>query len=81
MGVAVDRDRNHRGLGADRRTTDKPGVKIGREALTDRCKAEAIAGTSAIREELGVSPSLERPDIDVYWVDADFIEIFRPEVG
>jgi hypothetical protein len=48
---------------------------------SNRPKPEAIAGTSAIREELGVTPSLERPDIDIFWVDAGFIESFRPEAG
>jgi len=47
---------------------------------SNRPKAEAIAGTSAVRDELGLTPSSERPDIDVYWVDATFIEGFRPEV-
>ena len=47
---------------------------------SNRPKAKAIAGTSAVREELGLTPSSERPDIDVYWIDADFIESFRPQV-
>ena len=47
---------------------------------SNRPKAEAISGTSAVREELGLTPSSERPDIDIYWIDADFIESFRPQV-
>jgi Tol biopolymer transport system component len=47
---------------------------------SNRPKSETIAETSAIREELGLTPSLERPDIDIYWVDAGLIEGFRPEV-
>lgn len=47
---------------------------------SNRPKAQAIAGRSGIREELGVTPSTERPDIDIYWVDAGFIESFRPGV-
>ena len=46
---------------------------------SNRPKAQERAGASAIREELGVTPSTGRPDIDVYWVDASFIEGFRPE--
>ncbi len=45
---------------------------------SNRPKAEAIEGTSAIREELGVTPSSDRPDIDIYWIDATFIESHRP---
>jgi hypothetical protein len=46
---------------------------------SNRPKAEEIVGTSAVREELGLTPSTDRPDIDIYWVDASFIEDFRPE--
>jgi len=48
---------------------------------SNRPKAESITGSSAIRDELGVIPSSGRPDIDIYWIDAGFIESFRPEVG
>ncbi len=48
---------------------------------SNRPKAEEITGASAIREELGVTPSSGRPDIDIYWIDAGFIENFRPGVG
>ena len=47
---------------------------------SNRPKEQEIADTSGIREELGVTPSSERPDIDIYWVDAGFIESFRPGV-
>jgi Tol biopolymer transport system component len=48
---------------------------------SNRPKAEGIEGTSAVREELGLTPSTDRPDIDIYWVDASIIESFRPEVA
>jgi Tol biopolymer transport system component len=47
---------------------------------SNRPKAQEIADRSGIREELGVTPSAERPDIDIYWVDAGFIESHRPKV-
>ena len=47
---------------------------------SNRPKVQEIKGAPGIREELGVTPSAERPDIDIYWVDAGFIEPFRPEV-
>lgn len=45
---------------------------------SNRPKAQEIAGVFDIRDELGVTPSSERPDIDIYWIDAGFIEDFRP---
>jgi Tol biopolymer transport system component len=48
---------------------------------SNRPKAQEIPSTPGIRDELGVAPSLERPDIDIYWIDAGFIESFRPGVG
>ncbi len=47
---------------------------------SNRPKAEEIVGTSGVREELALTPSADRPDIDIYWVDASFIENFRPEL-
>jgi len=47
---------------------------------SNRPKAQLITDTSGIREELGITPSSERPDIDIYWIDAGFIESFRPEM-
>jgi Tol biopolymer transport system component len=48
---------------------------------SNRPKAAAIAETSAVRKELGLTPSPDRPDIDIYWVDAALIESFRPDAG
>jgi Tol biopolymer transport system component len=47
---------------------------------SNRPKEIEIASTPGIREELGVTPSTDRPDIDIYWVDAGFIDRFRPVV-
>lgn len=33
---------------------------------------------STVREELGVTPSTTRPDIDIYWVEVSVIEDLRP---
>jgi hypothetical protein len=48
---------------------------------SNRPKAEEIVGTTAVREELGLTPSSDRPDIDIYWVDAGTIERFRSQAG
>jgi len=45
---------------------------------SNRPKAQEIVGAVGIRDELGVTPSSKRADIDIYWVDAGFIEDFRP---
>ena len=45
---------------------------------SNRPKDREITSAPGIREELGLTPSTERPDIDIYWVDAAFIERFRP---
>jgi hypothetical protein len=46
---------------------------------SNRPKTEEIVGASAVREELALTRSADRPDIDIYWMDAGFIESFRPE--
>ena len=33
---------------------------------------------STVRESLGVAPSTERADIDIYWLDARYLDAFRP---
>lgn len=45
---------------------------------SNRPKSQEITDRSGIRDKLGVTPSSERPDIDIYWIDAGFIESFRP---
>jgi Tol biopolymer transport system component len=46
---------------------------------SNRPKPAPIAGyEGSVRDRLGVTPSTERPDIDIYWVGAGFIEAFRP---
>jgi len=45
---------------------------------SNRPKAVEITGTTGIREELGLTPSADRPDIDIFWIDAGFIDSFRP---
>ena len=34
---------------------------------------------SAVRETLGVTPDTERADIDIYWLDAGYLDALRPE--
>jgi hypothetical protein len=48
---------------------------------SNRPKTRAIQETSGIRTELGLTPSTDRPDIDIYWIEADFIEGLRPREG
>ncbi|MCP4899276.1 MAG: hypothetical protein GY906_20115, partial [bacterium] len=45
---------------------------------SNRPKPEVIEDVMDVRDELGLTPSNERPDIDIYWMDAGFIEGFRP---
>ncbi len=47
---------------------------------SNRPKAVEISSTTTVREELAIAPNAERPDLDIYWMDAGFIEDFRPEV-
>lgn len=44
---------------------------------SNRPKAIEVTETTAIRRELGVEPRSDRPDIDIYWMDAGFIEDLR----
>jgi hypothetical protein len=46
---------------------------------SNRPKAVSTEGESAVRKELALYPSFDRPDIDIYWIDAGFIEGFRPK--
>ena len=48
---------------------------------SNRPKDQAIEDSLDVRDELGVTPSATRPDIDIYWVGTAFIESFRPESG
>jgi len=47
---------------------------------SNRPKAQAIEGETAVRKELGLTPSADRPDIDIYWIDVSVIERLRPAV-
>jgi hypothetical protein len=44
---------------------------------SNRPKEVAITETTAVRRELGVAPRGDRPDIDIYWMDAGFIQDLR----
>jgi len=46
---------------------------------SNRPKATEITQTTTVRQELGVVPGGDRPDIDIYWMDAGFIEDLRVE--
>ena len=46
---------------------------------SNRPKAMEITDRTTVRQELGAQPRSGRPDIDIYWMDAGFIEEFRPE--
>lgn len=45
---------------------------------SNRPKSVEIPGTTDVRKELGLKPGGEYPDTDIYWVEAAFIEKFRP---
>ncbi len=46
---------------------------------SNRPKATEIPSyQDAVRERLGIVPSSSRPDIDIYWMDARYLDKFRP---